>query len=95
MTGEATGRSRTRTSGRLVEADGESSEVSPANAGAGHCQVSGEKEHRAGGAFILRLQWPFVLGLAAFRVRSLGAGSTYSRSVLGESRRLRERGKVA
>jgi len=29
-------------------------------------------------------------GLAAFRVRSLGAASTYSRSVLGAIRKLRE-----
>jgi hypothetical protein len=50
-----------------------------------------EKEHRAGGAFIRRPHWPVVLGLAAFHVRSLGATSIYSRSVLGESRKLRPR----
>ena len=34
-------------------------------------------------------QVPAVLGLAAFRVRSLETASTYSRSVLGESSRVR------
>jgi len=54
----------------------------------GQASSSREKEHRAGGAFILRPHGPFVLGLAAVHVRSLGAGSTYSRSVLGEDGKL-------